>query len=398
MRRGFWVLRALLSHWRRRPAPLAAMLAGLAIATALWSGVQAINAEARASYARSTALIGGGDVATLAPRIGVAAPDALFAALRRAGAPVSPVLEGRIRVGETRLRVLGIEPLSFPGSAPPGLTPGEGDDAAAFLAPPWRALASAETLRRIGLDPDGDLSRPPPTATGVALPPLQRSDAAAPGVLVVDIGAAQALLGRPGEVSRFLLPAAADLGGVDLDALGLARLAPRNDGDPGRLTASFHLNLSAFGLLAFLVGLLIVHAAIGLAIEQRLPLFRTLRATGVGAGELTRLLALELCAFALLAGAAGAALGYALAGALLPDVALSLRGLFGVDAAGEASLRPEWWAASLAMSVGGALLAGASSLWRVGRMPPLESAAPQAWRAAHRRTLGAQSAAAAALA
>ena len=49
---------ALLSHWRRRPLQLAMLLLGLALATALWSAVQAINGEARASYARAAAVIG----------------------------------------------------------------------------------------------------------------------------------------------------------------------------------------------------------------------------------------------------------------------------------------------------------------------------------------------------
>ena len=44
------VLWALIGHWRRNPLQLFTVLAGLALATALWSGVQAINAEARASY------------------------------------------------------------------------------------------------------------------------------------------------------------------------------------------------------------------------------------------------------------------------------------------------------------------------------------------------------------
>lgn len=34
------------------------LLLGLALATALWSGVQAINAEARASYAQAAATLG----------------------------------------------------------------------------------------------------------------------------------------------------------------------------------------------------------------------------------------------------------------------------------------------------------------------------------------------------
>ncbi|MFD2855672.1 hypothetical protein ACFSZS_14155 [Seohaeicola zhoushanensis] len=52
-------LGALLSHWRRQPGQFATLVLGLALATALWSAVQAINAEARASYARAAAQLGG---------------------------------------------------------------------------------------------------------------------------------------------------------------------------------------------------------------------------------------------------------------------------------------------------------------------------------------------------
>ena len=49
---------ALWGHWWRSPLQLFTLLAGLALATALWSGVQAINAEARASYDAASATLG----------------------------------------------------------------------------------------------------------------------------------------------------------------------------------------------------------------------------------------------------------------------------------------------------------------------------------------------------
>ncbi len=98
-----------------------------------------------------------------------------------------------------------------------------------------------------------------------------------------------------------------------------------------RLTDSFHLNLTAFGLLSFFVGLFIVNSAIGLAFEQRLPVLRTLRACGVSARMLNGVLVLELVSLALIAGLIGLVCGYFIAGALLPDVAASLRGLYGAQ-------------------------------------------------------------------
>ena len=53
MSRPVWILAVLLSHWRRHPMQLATLLIGLVSATALWSGVQALNQQARLSYARA---------------------------------------------------------------------------------------------------------------------------------------------------------------------------------------------------------------------------------------------------------------------------------------------------------------------------------------------------------
>ncbi|WP_163007947.1 FtsX-like permease family protein, partial [Pseudomonas viridiflava] len=94
---------------------------------------------------------------------------------------------------------------------------------------------------------------------------------------------------------------------------------------------------------SFVVGLFIVHAAIGLALEQRRSLLRTLRACGVSARLLILSLGVELGVLALLGGVLGVASGYLLACLLLPDVATSLRGLYGAEVPGQLSLSPGWW-------------------------------------------------------
>ncbi len=43
MSRALWILAVLLSHWRRHPMQFATLLIGLISATALWSGVQALE-------------------------------------------------------------------------------------------------------------------------------------------------------------------------------------------------------------------------------------------------------------------------------------------------------------------------------------------------------------------
>src|SRR5215472_13204832 len=114
MSRASWILAVLLSHWRRHPMQLATLLIGLISATALWSGVQALNQQARESYDRAAAIFGGTRTAMLVPHNGATFPQELFVKLRRAGWPVSPVLEGRIQVDGRPYRLLGVEPVTLP--------------------------------------------------------------------------------------------------------------------------------------------------------------------------------------------------------------------------------------------------------------------------------------------
>ena len=65
MKQGLWILAVLLSHWRRHPMQLTTLMVGLISATALWSGVQALNQQARISYDRAAAVFGGSRPAML---------------------------------------------------------------------------------------------------------------------------------------------------------------------------------------------------------------------------------------------------------------------------------------------------------------------------------------------
>jgi putative ABC transport system permease protein len=362
------IFSALLGHWRRNPLQLFTLLAGLALGTALWSGVQAINAEARASYDAAAATLGEEQLAQITARDGTPIPQQTYIALRRAGWNVSPVVEGNLG----GVRVVGVEPLTAPrGIGPVAVT--DGADLGAFLSG-GQIFARAETLARL----------PPTDVQGVQSPGI------APNTAITDIGVAQRLLGRPELIDRLLVAPRQPLGRLPLAQIApdLVEIAPQGGNDVARLTDSFHLNLTAFGLLSFAVGLFIVHGAIGLALEQRRAIVRTLRALGAPLGALIALMVVELAALALIGGIIGVALGYVVAAALLPDVAATLRGLYGADVSGQLVLRPVWWLSGLGMAVFGTGIAATGALWQLARMPLLASAQPQAWAMARRgRTL-----------
>ncbi len=355
---------ALLSHWRRHPLQLAMLILGLALATALWSGVQAINAEARAAYARAAGVLGQDRLDRIVATDGTLTIPR-YVDLRQAGWPVSPVLEGRIGA----VRVLGIEPLTLPGEA--GVSGLPEQDAMLGLLTGQAVLVHPDTLTRpsaMGLLDGLE------TVTSPDLPPM---------TILADISLAEQLLDQRGQITALLVAPNQPLPGPVPTGLELRGAAP--DDGLARLTDSFHLNLAAFGFLAFAVGIFIVHSAVGLAFEQRRPVFRTLRSLGISARMLAGLVLTELLLLAGLAGVAGVVLGYAIAAALLPDVAATLGGLYGAPVPGALAIRAEWWAAGIGMAVLGTLIAALQGLWQVWRLPILASAQPRAWGRASAR-------------
>ncbi|WP_298835777.1 FtsX-like permease family protein [uncultured Roseobacter sp.] len=351
---------ALMSHWWRNPWQLLTLIAGLALATALWSGVQAINAEARASYAAASDVLGGGDLARLSRVDGRSLSTDEYTTLRRSGWLVSPVMQGILEAQGTEFVLTGIEPLTWPGASPGAETgsaavPGGllGEEAAVLAHPDDAALLS-------------DIDAPVRADTGRTR-----------GRLLADIALAERLLEGRGRIDYLIVSPDQPRGIPDLpEAYRIS--VPENTTDISRLTRSFHLNLTAFGLLSFAVGIFIVYGATGLAFEQRRAVFRTLRALGLPLSRLMLLVTAELGLFALVAGAAGVALGYLIAAALLPDVAATLRGLYGAEITGQLTLRWSWWISGLAMAVAGTAVAAVAALIRLARMPLLSFNHPRA--------------------
>ncbi|MEQ6201510.1 FtsX-like permease family protein [Sulfitobacter sp. HNIBRBA2951] len=361
-------LAALWSHWRRNPLQLFTLIAGLALATALWSGVQAVNAEARASYGAAAATLGEGQYDQLLPTSTDEIAQETYIALRRAGWLVGPVVEGQIGEQSARIRLVGIDPLTAPG----GLGPvGVGGDLQGFLndRPVFANAATAAKLR------------------GVLDTPIVIEPSIAPDTAITDIFVAQRLLDAGSTLSRLIVAPDQPIGRLPLAQVApeLTRRAAQGGSDVARLTDSFHLNLTAFGLLSFAVGIFIVHGAVGLAFEQRRAMVRTLRALGLPLRRLVVLMAAELLALALVGGLLGVSAGYLVAASLLPDVAATLKGLYGAQVSGTLQLRPVWWLSGMAISVLGTAIAAAGALTSVARMPLLASARPRAWATARER-------------
>ena len=347
----------LLSHWYRNPLQIFAYLSGVALATALWSGVQAINLEAKVSYKAAAQTLGEGQYDLIRPKQDEIISVVDYVKLRKSGWLVSPVVDGNL----DNIRILGMDPLTLPSS---------------FL------FANANLSNSIS---DNNLFETLITNENTAKKfttnvKLVFDQNVAPGMAVGDISLVQKLLNKNNISYLIVNPI------QPLEQKELVEIAPHltvnnteQMTDISQLTDSFHLNLSAFGLLSFAVGLFIVHSTIGLAFEQRRAMMRSMRSMGVALHTLVIAVSTEMLFLAMIGAVFGIVLGYLVAGLLLPDVAATLRGLYGANISGTLQLRPDWWLSGLLIALLGTGLAMSSQIWQITKLPILASAKPRAW-------------------
>ncbi|MGI9231102.1 MAG: ABC transporter permease, partial [Methylocystis sp.] len=200
MKQVFWSLAALLSHWRKHPASLVTLLMGLSIATALWSGVQALNTQARNSYNQAAAIFTQGNSQNIIAQQGGYFNQDLFIRLRRSGAKVSPVIEGRIYLQKKELKIIGVDPITTPKNVSLELVHSL-KSSFDLIDKEGKAFISPETLQGLGSKSDDRLK----TDRGILLPPLQPLSSVPPGVIITDIGIAQNTLARAGKLSRLVV-------------------------------------------------------------------------------------------------------------------------------------------------------------------------------------------------
>jgi putative ABC transport system permease protein len=333
------LLRALLSHYRRHPVQAVFLLTGIVVANVLLVGTLLINAQARASYERGETLLRARPVGEVRPRDGSRPIDEReYLRLRLQGFDMLvPALRQVVQAGNgERLELLGIDLFAMPRSG--GRARGEADSGrgqtssgfAGFAFPPWQLWAAPGRMEQLGWR-EGER---PQLASGTVLPPVVAMPGADLGHrLLLDIGALQALTGSAGQLSSLLVFAAPDDRVAALRAAlpaGLELVAGAEAPDPAELTRSFHLNLAAMGLLAFVVGVFLTYNALAFSYTDRRELLRKVQLSGVTPPELARAMLLELAVFLGAGSLLGGWLGGQLAAWLLPGVGRTLAQLYGV--------------------------------------------------------------------
>jgi putative ABC transport system permease protein len=240
----------------------------------------------------------------------------------------SPVLEAQAIARTTDgqrfgLRVVGVDALIVPSIAPslmPVPTQGGDEDTRFAMLSPGRAFLNPAAQQAAGTSPTLQIDSAAP-----GQPPLRIAGTVAAGgsaLAVMDIGAAQDLLGRGGELTRIDLRLAP---GTDRAAFvaALQRLPgwPANVrvAEPGdaaerasNLSRAYRVNLTVLALVALFTGAFLVFSVLALSVTKRAQQFALLGVLGLTPRQRLRLVLAE----SLLLGAVGSGAGLLLGGTL----------------------------------------------------------------------------------
>ena len=366
--------------WRNAAAVVAVML-GVALALS----VHLINASALSEFSQAVRSVNGQPDLTLRAAQGQF-DESLYA--RIASLPevsvASPVLELSTyaqAAGGTRqsLRVLGVDALLLARLAPELLPrPSDADDRFAFFAPATVFL-NAAAQNALGA---GSLQ----LQSGLNMLAVRVAGSVAAGggpLAVMDLGAAQDLFGRGGELTRVDLQLRAGVDRADFvrrqhsAADWPAQLQWSEPGDAAQrvsqLSRAYRINLTVLALVALFTGAFLVFSVLSLSVAKRAQQLALLGVLGLGGATRLQLVLCESLLLGLLGSAAGVALGTALA-------ALALR-LLGGDLGGGyfAGIAPvlQWsWAAALTYGGLGVVAALVGGWWparTAQQLPPAQS-------------------------
>lgn len=396
------VLRALLREPGR--ALLTCFAVGLGVASFL--SIRLANRAAVASFEQFTQGVGQGSDFVVTAEAGPL-PETHLTALRplQDEAWTRPILEGSFSRGlpPESFQLLGLDLVGLGAGAPQEPAQGqapEGDALASFyrgLQDPLAVFITPALARAEGLGPGGTLRGvvdEHPVALRVAGVLPERPGTPLPKyLLVMDLPAAQALLGRPGELDRIEVGLRAGATGSDLEARlravvgeGLLLEAPAQRAASGRtMSAAFRFNLGILSLIGLAVGAYLLFQAFDAAVTRRQEAWATLRALGLGTRAIARLVLLEAAVLGGVGSGLGLLLGWGLAQGAVRAVSRTVAALYGPSAADQAHLAgPE---AVLAFGVGllTCLLAAWMPARRAAQLPPVQllsrgaQARPVAW-------------------
>ncbi|NNN45109.1 MULTISPECIES: ABC transporter permease [unclassified Vibrio] len=365
------VVKALLGHYRRYPLQIFLVWLGLTLSVSLLVGVTAINQHAQQSYQHGEKLFSNPLPYRIRPKhIANKIPQGFYVQLRREGFQQCVPFDNYRLTTQNGIDItlLGIDtvamlPINSDRPLPEMVT-------LSLMRAPYPVLVSQE-FAALQQWQDGDFIL---LEEGSALGPIlvDRYHLLNGTRVIADLSLVRTLRKSAG----LSVISCGEMPSRKLEKLkqslpnGMV-LVRTSRSDLESLTQAFHMNLTALGMLSFLVGMFIFYQAMSLSLIQRQPLVGILRQTGVSGWQLAQALSIELIGLILFSWLCGNVLGLLLANQLLPSVSASLSNLYDAHVGLSINWRWEWGSYSLLMAMIAALISCAWPLIRLLMSQPI---------------------------
>lgn len=393
------LLRTGLRDLLRRPLHTGLMVAGVTLGVAVVVAIDLANAAAQRGFERSTEALVGRATHHVVGGPGGLDQDVLRRLRVEAGLRTSaPVVEGiviAVDLDRQPLRVLGVDALSEgPFRTHLGDASLSAPDFAPFFTDPRAVIVGVALAERYGVRLDGPLRVQVDgrletlRVLGIVTPADAEARATLDGLLLMDVGAAQRLLGRPGRLTRIdLVAAAPELERVRRVLPPGAHVSPASEqaGTAAQMTAAFRLNLTALSLLALVVGMFLIYNTVMFGVVQRRAVFGTLRLLGATPAQVFALIVVEAAAASALGAGLGVALGYVLGQAAVHLVTRTINDLYFVLSVRSAPFAFGGIVKGLLVGVGAGSVSACAPAFEAARVEPVDALRPSVFASRARR-------------
>jgi len=382
------LIRATLRHLLKHPWEIVLTTLGVALGVGVVVSIDLGIQSSREAFRVSTETVAGRATHRVVGS-GSGLPDSLFARLRRGigTVPAAPVVEGLVTSPDLPgrvLTVLGVDPFAEGAFRPFVLGGSSGLDATTLLAGGLGTFLSGEMAGEAGLAVGGRLQvlvnghEREIELRGLLEPKDELSRQRIRDLLLMDVAAAQELLGTPGTLSRIdlivssgpaaeksiqrirgLLPPGARLEEAGARAAGLSQMV-----------RAFDLNLRALSLLALIFGMFLIYNTLTFSVVQRRPILGSLRALGVTRREIVALVLAEATAVGVLGTMVGLLLGMVMGRGMVDLITRTINDLYFVLSVEGLRVPPGVLVKGAILGIGSTLLASLPPALEASLAPP----------------------------